>query len=335
MSRPSCALLVILLLACTQARAEDPAPADPATSESAASEATRPALDERSVSDAQVLEQRLEKREQQLLQAGEESVLALWLPANVSEPHGVVILLPGDAENANDATAIGPLRRKLPDGGWHSLSITLPDPDGDPLPLRSTAETPETAPAEGAPAADSAPAETGAPPADNNTASQASSMTPEEIEQRRTAHAQRVDARIEAAIAFAEQQQATQIVLLGHGTGAYWAARYLSEQKPESIHNLLIVAAELPAGFTPALDELIPPLGVAIGDFYYPDQTTERSAALKRLQASKRIKTAKYTQTVLQALPGNRSVEHEQLYRRLRGWLTEHAETEKKKTPAD
>ena len=44
-------------------------------------------------------------------------------------------------------------------------------------------------------------------------------------------------------------------MLLGHGSGAYWAARYLSERKPANVHNLLMVAAELPAGFAPPLDE--------------------------------------------------------------------------------
>lgn len=280
----------------------------------------RPLLPERSVSEAQTLEQRLDKREQQSLQAGSESVLALWRPANVGEPNGAVILLPGDVENADGAAAIGPLRRKLPDAGWHSLSVTLPDPDGDPLPLRiDVAETPPPTDAEAATGGDESasadnPEQTAVPAALETTA-----------EQRRQVHTERVMARIDAAIAFANQQQAKEIVLLGHGSGAYWAARYLNERQPDNVKKLLMVAAELPAGFAPPLDEMVAQLAVTTGDFFYKDQATDRTAALMRLRASKRAKLPTYVQVALKALPGNRAIEQEQLYRRLRGWLEKNA----------
>ena len=315
----SLALLGFCLLSCPAAWAEEPPEDAPADSVDAPAANERPLLPERSISDAQTLEQRLDKREQQMLQAGAGSFLALWLPANVGEPSGAVILLPGDVENADGAAAVGPLRRKLPDAGWHSLSITLPDPDGDPLPPRTTAvETPaptgeEASDAEAQSTAEDSPEATAAPAV--------TALTPE---QRRQAHVERVMARIEAAIAFAEQQQAKEIVLLGHGSGAYWAARYLSERKPANVHNLLMVAAELPAGFAPPLDELVAQLPVATGDFYYKDQVTDRTAALKRLHASKRAKLPTYIQVSMKALPGNLDVQQEQLYRRMRGWLQLH-----------
>ncbi|RIA21525.1 uncharacterized protein DUF3530 [Ectopseudomonas oleovorans] len=321
MRSTSYAMFGLCLLAWTTAWAQEPTgsadAASPGTSESPAT-TERPALPERSVNEALALEQRLDKREQQTLQAKDESFLALWLPANVGEPSGAVILLPGDVENADGAAAAGPLRRKLPDAGWHSLSLTLPDPDGDPLPLRSASA--DNTPSQGAPAADTSTTSTsGAAPAEPQPTT--TEISPE---QRRLAHSERVMARIDAAIAFASQQQAKEIVLLGHGSGAYWAARYLSERKPDNIHNLLMVAAEVPAGFTPPLDELVPQLPVATGDFYYKDQANDRNAALKRLQASKRAKLPTYIQVAMKALPGNLDVQEEQLYRRLRGWLKLH-----------
>ena len=318
----SLALLGFCLLSCAAVWAEEPVEDAPADAADAPAASERPLLPERSVSDAQTLEQRLDKREQQMLQASAESFLALWLPANVGEPSGAVILLPGDVENADGAAAVGPLRRKLPDAGWHSLSLTLPDPDGDPLPPRSAAsETPaptdsEATNGEDESVTDDAPEQT--------TASAATEIT---AEQRRLAHVERVMARIDAAIAFASQQQAREIVLLGHGSGAYWAARYLSERQPDNVQNLLMVAAELPAGFAPPLDEMVAQLTVATGDFYYKDQATERMAALKRLQASKRAKLPTYIQVSMKALPGNLDIQQEQLYRRLRGWLTQHMRT--------
>ncbi|WP_339525716.1 alpha/beta hydrolase family protein [Pseudomonas sp. EA_35y_Pfl2_R111] len=336
-SRPA-ALALSLLLSISPLQAEEQTPAEeaPAATDSATEpeEEVRVPLAERSEVEATALEQRLEQKEQQQLQAGDESFLALWLPANVAEPSGAVIILPGDDETADWPQSVGPLRSKLPNGGWHSLSLTLPDPNSDAPPLRS-AEPPTTAPteeaaadttaapaeesAEDSPATDEAAAETSNSPLDS---AETAASKVKNIEEQQKAHAERVLARIESAIGFAEQQQAKTIVLLGHGSGAYWAARYLAERKPANIQNLLLVAAQLPAGYTPPLDELIPQLLLATGDFYYKDLTADRQAALKRSQASKRQKHPSYIQIAMKALPGNREAEQEQLYRRIRGWLT-------------
>jgi hypothetical protein len=322
------ALALSLLLLSNPLLAEDEPPA--AAPEEAAAPAVEPRapLAERSEADAMALEQQIEQKEQQQLQAGDEQFLALWLPANVAEPSGAVILLPGDDESADWPQSVGPLRRKLPDGGWHSLSLTLPDPNGDAPPQRIVEAAAE-------PSADPAAAsETDAKPAEDTDATAAKDAAPaiddaataaakaQAIAEQQKAHAERVLARIAAAIGFAEQQKAKTVVLLGHGSGAYWAARYLAERKPANVHNLLLVAANLPAGYTPPLDELIPELQLATGDFYYKDLPADRLAALKRSQASKRQKHPAYIQIAMKALPGNRETEQEQLYRRIRGWLT-------------
>jgi hypothetical protein len=331
-SRPA-TLALSLLLAISPLQAEEPTPAEetPAATDgsTAPAEEVRAPLAERSEVEATALEQQLEQKEQQQLQAGDERFLALWLPANAAEPSGAVIILPGDDESADWPQSVGPLRSKLPNGGWHSLSLTLPDPNSDAPPLRS-AEPPTTAPTEDTADATQTPAE-GNPAVDETTAETSNSQLDsadtaaskvKTIEAQQKAHAERVLARIESAISFAEQQQAKTIVLLGHGSGAYWAARYLAERKPAKIQNLLLVAAQLPAGYTPPLDELIPQLQLATGDFYYKDLPADRQAALKRSQASKRQKHPSYIQIAMKALPGNREAEQEQLYRRIRGWLT-------------
>lgn len=333
------ALALSLLLLSNPLFAEDETPAAEPEEPAAPLVEPRAPLAERSEADATALEQQVEQKEQQQLQAGDEQFLALWLPANVAEPSGAVILLPGDDESADWPQSIGPLRRKLPDGGWHSLSLTLPDPNGDAPPQRivEAAAEPSADPAaasEPAAAAASATDEADAKPAEDTDAASPKDAAPavddaataaakaQVIAEQQKVHAERVLARIAAAIGFAEQQKAKTVVLLGHGSGAYWAARYLAERKPATVHNLLLVAASLPAGYTPPLYELIPELQLATGDFYYKDLPTDRQAALKRSQASKRQKHPSYIQIAMKALPGNREDEQEQLYRRIRGWLT-------------
>jgi len=126
--RPALAALCLALL-----------PASPvllAEEDAAAPAAERAPLEERSREAASGLERQLPAREHQRLKAGEESFLVLWQPANVDEPSGLVILLPGEGESADWPEAVGPLRRELPDAGWSTLALTLPDPSGDPLPPR-------------------------------------------------------------------------------------------------------------------------------------------------------------------------------------------------------
>lgn len=320
-----------LLLLCSGLHAADEPAKEPAKEGEAPAAVERAPLSERSVDDAAALAKRVPEKEQQQLTAGEETFLALWKPANVGDPSGVVILVPGDGETADWPIAMAPLREKLPDSGWHTLALSLPDPQGDEPPLRPIEEAPPAGEEKKDDAAK--PAE---PPADSTE--QAPATTPENAatpadntpppsgisEEQRETHATRVSARIEAAIAFAQEKKAKAIVLLGHGSGGYWAARYLADNQPKSISNLMLVAVEKPVGFSPALEDLVPNLKLATADFYYRESAIERDAAKARVQASKRQKHPAYIQVALVAIPGDRPTEQEQLYRRVKGWMSQH-----------
>ena len=316
-------LTLCLTLALPVHAEETPPPAtEPAGEATAAEPAPRVPLEERSQDSAEALERQLPRDEQQMLQAGEEQFLALWKPANAPEAKGVLILLPGADESADWPRTIKPLRLKLPDIGWSSLSLSLPDSQGAPLPEAVLPRTAQAVTVDTATAADSAqaPVQDGEqPPSEEAEAAAA----PAEPVPPATAvdPAERVFARIQAGIAFAEQQDAQRIVLLGHGSGAYWAALYLKERQPAAIKQLVVVAPQLPTGQTPPLEELIPGLKLATGDFFYKDLAADRGNAVRRLQASKRLAHEGYTQVALKALPGNLEAEQEQLFRRVRGWL--------------
>lgn len=270
---------------------------------------SRPAQTERSADAARALSRHLPSQEQQQLQAGDEAFLALWRPANAAEAHGVVVLVAGAGESADWPRVIGPLRRKLPDAGWHSLSLSLPDPQDSlpPAPIKVA----------------NAPAPADADPAGEPSGADAASLQADQpLQAPGERHALRIRQRIAAALELARQQQTKHIVLLGHGSGGYWSTRYLSEERPTDVRSLLLVDIQPAAGASPPLDELQAGLKLATGDFYYQDRQLERQAAVRRAQASKRQEHPTYTQVVLKALPGNPEVEQEQLYRRLRGWLT-------------
>ena len=312
--------LCFCLLPLASAWADEKPAAAPAPESTPPVEAVRPTVEERSQAEASGLTQSLPERQQQTLQAGKESFLALWLPANAPRAEGVVIIVPGDGESADWPLAVGPLRRKLPDAGWQTLSLSLPDP------MDSLVQTrPAEADAKADKEKDNVPAKVDAP-APSGDAPSASETPPAQDPaiERRKAYADRVMARIQAGVDFALQDKPKSIILLGHGTGAYWAARYLAEREPADIRNLLLVAAQMPNEFRPPLEDMVPRLQLATGDFYYRDRDGDRQTAMLRLQASKRETGKTYVQVGMNAVPGDPATEQDQLYRRVRGWLSLH-----------
>jgi hypothetical protein len=306
-----CLSLLFTSAFCVEA-ADTPAPAPEKP-------AARQPLPERSQEEANALERQIPQQEQQQLQAGSDSFLALWKPANTGEPEGVVIIVPGNGESADWPQAIGPLRKKLPDAAWGTLSLSLPDLTLDTLPPR-VIESPKAAVD-----TSSKDASTVAKPVEQAASAEAEGTDPAVVpgndEQDKT-DATRIFARIDAALAFAQTQNARIIVLLGHGTGAWWAARYLSEKQPAQVQKFVMVAAQTPASRQPDLLQLAPTLKLPTADFFYQDNAQASKAAQERSQASKRLKNGSYKQVSLKAVPDNSPAGQEQLYRRIRGWLS-------------
>ncbi|NBB10421.1 alpha/beta hydrolase family protein [Pseudomonas sp. SLFW] len=315
------AICLTLILPCyPMAMAADPAPAKDAKSAEAPIE--RASLPSRSQEDTLALERQVPKAEQQQLQAGDQNFLALWKPANADEAKGAVVIVPGADESADWPDAVGPLRRKLPDVGWSSLSLSLPDAYIDGVFAR-TADTPTTGdkPAADKDKAKDAPAKPADPAASAEAEAAAAAEQAAAQAEIAKANADKIFARIDSAIAFAQQNKAHSIVLLGHGTGAYWAARYMSERPSPAIQKLVMITAVDTGTDTPSLLEVLPTLKVATADFVSKDRPVPRQQAQDRLNASKRVKNARFTQVTLNAIPGNAAMEQEQLFRRVRGWL--------------
>lgn len=334
MPRHSVALLspltLALLLHGLPAQAEDTA----GTAESAASTPSsepaqrpappRPMLESRAESHEQALRRQLPARQQQTLDGGADPFLSLWLPANQAEPEGLVILLHGEGETADWPTAIGPLRRQLPDVGWSTLSLSLPEAPNAGVqarkakPVTVVLEGVEKAEASQEPEAAIVEAEAAAP---DVAPLLESSLPAADLAPAEPQHPQRVLARLRAALEHARQQSPRRLILLGHGTGAYWAARFLQEEQPGDVTQLVIVSAQVPRGVETTLDDLLPQLRLATGDFYYRDQAGQPDLARERLNAGKRQRHPAYMQIGLQSLPSDARAEQAQLVRRVRGWL--------------
>mgnify|MGYP003132931302 FL=1 len=322
------AVLFVIFTSPLISAAEEPAEAEAAPAPVAAD---RPVLPSRSETMAADLLRQLPASEFVSLNASGTDFVALWRPANVAEPKGIIILLPGEGESADWPRGIGPLRRGLPDHGWHTLSLSLPDSPGLVLPMATepAPEQPTDAPETVAeqPSEDPAPSEAGYLPEETAAApgeqavDDSDTQAPAETPPMKPDHSEQISARIEAALAFARSKQPKAIVLLGQGTGGYWAARYLQQQAPQDVRHLLIVQPRQPDGQEEPLAQLVPPLKLITGDFYYKDVTSDQQTARERLNASRRIQHPAYRQVGLPRQTGERQTDQEVLVRRVRGWL--------------
>ncbi|AHY44351.1 DUF3530 domain-containing protein [Stutzerimonas decontaminans] len=293
---------------------------------------SRPSPQTRSEALAAGLQRQLEAAAQ--LQLGEEDkFLALWHPANTAKARGVLVIVPSEGETADWPRAVGPLRRGLPEHGWHTLSLTPADPALSPGPRPPTPEAPaaeekpeteenaepdttDTQPAAAqTTSAGYLPEQTAATDNDESTPPQAEQDTPPPT------HAERMLARLDAAIEHARTLQASTIVLIGHGTGAYWASQYLAQLQPKDVGQLVVVDPRTPPMPEQPLEAYLAALAIGVGDFYMNDRPAAQEQAMQRRNAARRAGHRDYRQVALTNLTGDRHYEQEQLVRRVRGWL--------------
>ncbi|WP_421866391.1 DUF3530 family protein [Motiliproteus sp.] len=243
------------------------------------------------------------------LETAHESFLGLYKPANRPVALGAVLLLHHDRTSADWPGAITTLRRGLPDQGWHTLSLALPDepeyipPRIDDIVLKA------------APDSDSS-GEQAQTPQDNNTKTEQAADNKDQLAD----HYEQISARIEAGLKQLTQQQPEVILIVGQGSGAYWALRYsVDQQQQQPLFPVMLEAVEPVTPTEPNLSELVEKLQRPTLDLYYSglDQQTSLMAAKQRRDSAKRQGVANYRSIRLPAKPGDWS----QLDRRLLGLM--------------
>lgn len=290
----------------------------------------RSAVQPRSAALADGLRRQLD-RAAQLQLGGDDAFLALWQPANTAKPRGVLIIVPSEGETADWPRVVAPLRRALPEHGWHTLSLTPTDAMTDPLArLTTPAQAAPSAPAEDEAAEDDIDADASPQPADagylpEQTAPSddepSAAPTPPEQDATPASHVDRMQARLAAAVEHARSAKPAEIVLVGHGTGAYWASQYLAQVQPKDIRQLIVIDPHRPASAEQSLEYLLSALPTAVGDFHTDERPAAQRQALQRRNAARRAGHPDYRQVALPTLAADRDGAQQQLVRRVRGWL--------------
>lgn len=134
-----------------------------------------------------------------------QNFLAIFLEAHTLKPLGGVIILPDLNSHADWPEVVSPLRRRLADLGWSTLSLQLPAGSASAFDINKNQQN------------------------DNSAYN---------------AFAQEVSRRIQLAISYCRNQHITNIVLLGHRFGAILAARFLGDiSTPDHSINTLVTVS--------------------------------------------------------------------------------------------
>lgn len=187
-----------------------------------------------------------------------ESFLGLYHPANSANPKGAALILHHDRTSPDWPEMIHNIRTSLPDQQWHTLSIAMPEEPQPKIPLR----------------------------ADNNQAdaNQTASAEPNSFNDK-------VFERIDAGLQRLSAEQPDITVIIGVGSGAYWASSYLSGKTQD--RNLLLVLIDA----RPPLHGAEPTLAEAVAKVEIPTADIVHSGLAERKfmqdQATKRINQAK------------------------------------------
>ncbi len=229
------------------------------------------------------------------LETQHESFLGLLERANTPNPAGVVILLHHDRSSPDWPELIAPLRKGFPDIGWHSLSLALPDTPLPPVPGAARPDSEET-------------------PVKAKDAQ---------------GFAERVDERINAALDQAQRLQATRVILLGVGSGGYWAARFGAGSSLQTLSVVLIDAQQATVDELPPMTEFMGKNTITLLDLYHgasPTGDAIENGALARANQARRNGKSNYLKVRMPPRASNWKQTDRRLLGTLRGLIRRNIE---------
>lgn len=333
-----------------QAAPEKPTDAPPAAADPPPAAAQAPAT---AVSDKVRLEQQQQRLLSELLgppaavwiEVGGEKALAFWTEDQSEKPVGAVMLLHAQGQNPRWSDTLLRLHHHLPQHGWATLSIELPELPEPGVPERTLEPPP----------AQAAPAPTGSDPVDETkvvhqepaTDTTAAAATPPPAPQVTVADARAaIQRHVAAGTQYLQQKGQYNLVLLGEGASALWALEHLAEatvpDAPKSadptrkvvldrpIRALIMLDLRIPESLPPQeLSERLRHPEVPTLDAYTDFSIDARRAADERKRLSVKAGYQTYVQKRLPPAVGMPDIAEEtNLTKTLRGFLQQHAQGE-------
>lgn len=273
------------------------------------------------------------------IDAGDDSFTGLFLPQETPGQQGGAVIIPDTGRSPAHGLAAG-LRRALPESGWSTLAISLPESMVDPLPERVFKTRSEAAEASG----DGANGDDGDEAQDDGDQEQdpdraqddgdERSMTIEVTQggseeatgDRRESWQEAGMARVGAAVQVLRNQGVENIVLIGIGDGADLALRYTQANAamfPPGGIGLVWLDARFRPPFDQSLDEVLGEgYAIPVLDLYDRDRTGR--LAPQRQKAARRGGFEGYSQSALPMPHQSRRAAEKRAGSWVGGWLNQN-----------
>ncbi|WP_028304858.1 DUF3530 family protein [Oceanospirillum maris] len=305
-----------------------------------------------------VIADQADPREVLELKANNESVLALYRPEHSPKARGALVILHEEEGHPDWPMVVNPVRTQMPDFGWATLSVAIPGPGSIDLPERTMpavevltrlhendeeeAAAEEGVEGDGIEGEEGDLAEEAAQESiaqdeegdelgdededDSNSKAEWPPVKPTFVETEDFGPlSDRIDARIDAAVAHLLAQGYEQIIFVGHGVGAVWLMDYLKDHPAPPEQAVVMIQTRLPNhDIGVDLMGLILEQQRPILDLYYDDNRFDKAFAVERSNAARRSGNPHYRQTRLGGLgmqTGQSEAKGRRIVQSLRGWL--------------
>jgi hypothetical protein len=259
----------------------------------------------------------------------------LFLEESTGSPQGGVLILPDNQQHGHWPDIIAPLREYLPQHGWATLTIGLPD---EPAPQRIVRPKPTDQPSssnseeknepiasidpitlnqKGEPLLTTEAIDNAGP--DTRDLPSEEAVTIDTVKQYKKQNQQ----RISAAMEYLRSKGQLNLVIIGYGTGAAWAIDYLAQQNEKGLTLITIDAMPSQHNDTQILQQLAE-RQIPFLDLMQPNKPDVLKKGKARRVIMQRNKNERYQQVITSNVTGYRSNENPTT-RRIRGWLKTNA----------
>ena len=297
-----------------------------------------------------LLEQRIDPEVAIWLNALNEPFLSLFERDLTGNPVGALLIINAEGQHSNWPGTSERIRLSLPEYGWNTLSVELPEPRPRPIPPRSPQQG-NTSQASNDEDASQEPNDEAPPETDKESEANAATEEAKDITSADTAEDTATEdvaetpqevivpvediaqARLKQTLNFLQSQGQFNIVVMGSGIGAIRAAHFIQSLPANNgntnqplIRALILVNARnrIPESNL-SLQHSLNFTEVPVLDLFIGDTQRHQQEARERLKWARRNNFTQYTQLQLPPMAHNALQGENRLSRRIRGFLEKHA----------
>jgi hypothetical protein len=276
------------------------------------------------------------------LNDGKEDFLAIWQEDRSGDAQGALLILHAEGEHPSWPRTTQPLHDSLPEYGWATMAIQLPNPAHQPAPLRTLAA--KTIPPKKNRDISNNEAEDQKEEKKQSDKGESSQKTPEKPTPKAPTLSSKdietiTENRLTAALKFLHDKGQFNIVLMGNGTGAIRGHKLMESIVPiiddeklkkkieKPIRGSIIFNARntLPTENEPYTDWFFDP-EIPILDIYLDTDIRNISDAKLRKALARKQKVITHRSVKLSNLSYEKSWQENQLSRRIRSFLVTYVQ---------